>query len=231
MLSYKKFFESKQEVDSICRKYVIQDYTINPDGSIDVDGNVDLSSRGLKKIPLKFRNVRGNFYCNYNQLTSLEGCPQSVGGAFSCHSNKLTSLEGCPQSVGGNFYCSKNQLTSIEGCPQSVSGNFSCSENQLTSIEGCPQSVGGFFSCSTNQLTDFNGFPEYWTGRISFNENPVQKILDRFKGDLWCRVIHLLNEMDVIRGTDIIEQRFEEVYYRMKLEIPKSLEVEGYNLI
>jgi len=44
-------------------------------------------------------------------------------------------------------------------------------------------------------------------------------------------VIHLLNEMDVIRGTDIIEQRFEEVYYRMKLEIPKSLEVEGYNLI
>jgi len=44
-------------------------------------------------------------------------------------------------------------------------------------------------------------------------------------------VIHLLNEMDVIRGTDIIEQRFEEVYYRMNLEIPKSLEVEGYNLI
>jgi len=34
MLSYKKFFESKQEVDSICRKYGIQNYTINPDESM-----------------------------------------------------------------------------------------------------------------------------------------------------------------------------------------------------
>jgi len=252
MLSYKKFFESKQEVDSICRKYGIQNYTINPDESIDVDGNVNLFNIGLKKIPLKFRNVRGNFYCHSNkltslegcpqsvdggfycsenQLTSLEGCPQSVSGNFSCSTNKLTSLEGCPQSVGGAFSCYENQLTSLEGCPQSVSGNFYCSDNQLTSLEGCPQSVGGDFLCHSNQLTDFNGFPEYWTGIVSFTENPVQKILDRFKRDLWCRVIHLLNEMYVIRGTDIIEQRFEEVYYRMKLEIPKSLEVEGYNLI
>ena len=217
MLSYKKFFESKQEIDSICRKYGIQNYTINPDESIDVDVNVDLSNRGLKKIPLKFRNVRGGFSCEDNQLTSLEGCPQSVGGNFSCHNNKLTSLEGCPQSVGGSFYCY---------------------DNQLTSLEGCPQSVGGHFYCHSNKLTDFDGFPEYWTGVISFSVNPVQKVLDRFKSDdddvskpTWCRVIHLLNEMDVIRGTDIIEQRFEEVYYRMKLEIPENLEVEGYNLI
>jgi len=210
MLSYKKFFESKQEIDSICIKYGIRNYTINPDESIDVDGNVDLSSRKLEKIPLKFRNVRGSFYCSNNQLTSLEGCPQSVGGDFLCSGNQLTSLEGCPQSVGGNF---------------------SCSDNKLTSLKGCPQSVGGGFYCYSNKLTDFNGFPEYWTGIVSFTRNPVQKILNRFKNGLWCRVIHLLNEMDVIRGTDIIEQRFEEVYYRMKLEIPKSLEVEGYNLI
>jgi len=43
MLSYKKFFESKQEIDSICRKYGIRNYTINPDESIDVDRDVDLS--------------------------------------------------------------------------------------------------------------------------------------------------------------------------------------------
>ena len=233
MLSYKKFFESKQEIDSICRKYGIQNYTINPDESIDVDGYVHLSNRELKKIPLKFRNVRGNFYCYDNQLTSLEGCPQSVSGNFYCYENQLTSLEGCPQSVSGGFYCNSNQLTSLEGCPQSVGGNFSCSINQLTSLEGCPQSVGGGFYCYSNKLTDFNGFPEYWTGIVSFNGNPVQKILDRFKRDqhTWCGVIDLLNEMDVIRGTDIIEQRFEEVYYRMKLGIPKNLEVEGYNLI
>jgi len=51
MLSYKKFFESKQEVDSICRKYRIQNYTINPDKSIDVrdiNASKNILKEGLK---------------------------------------------------------------------------------------------------------------------------------------------------------------------------------------
>jgi hypothetical protein len=43
-----------------------------------------------------------------NQLTSLEGAPQSVGGYFSCSNNHLTSLKGAPQSVDGVFYCYNN---------------------------------------------------------------------------------------------------------------------------
>jgi len=121
---------------SLCKEYGIENYTINSDGSVDVDGDVDLSNKNLTKLPIKFRNVRGYFYCSTNQLTSLEGCPQSVGGAFSCHSNKLTSLEGCPKSVGGNFYCKDNQLTSLEGGPQSVGGDFDCGDNKLTSLKG-----------------------------------------------------------------------------------------------
>ena len=69
-------------------------YTINDDGSIDVNGSVDLSGRGLSKLPFKFRNVNGSFRCNNNQLTSLEGAPNSVGGSFYCYNNQLTSLEG-----------------------------------------------------------------------------------------------------------------------------------------
>jgi hypothetical protein len=36
------------------------------------------------KFQVQFRNVSGYFYCDNNQLTSLEGCPSSVGGDFYC---------------------------------------------------------------------------------------------------------------------------------------------------
>ena len=52
--------------------------------------------------------INEDFYCAYNKLTSLEGCPEKVGGVFYCAYNKLTSLEGCPKEVGGDFYCSDN---------------------------------------------------------------------------------------------------------------------------
>ena len=113
----------------LLKKCVNGEYTINNDGSIDVEGNVDLSYNELTKIPFKFGIVSGNFNCSDNQLTSLEGAPNSVGGDFNCSGNQLTSLEGAPNSVGGGFYCYINQLTSLEGVPNSVGGIFNCSNN------------------------------------------------------------------------------------------------------
>jgi hypothetical protein len=76
-------------INDICKKWGIENYTINDDGSIDVQGNVDLSDMGLTKLPIKFRNVTGYFYCSYNQLVTLEGSPQRVGGDFYCYNNQL----------------------------------------------------------------------------------------------------------------------------------------------
>ena len=101
-----------------------------------------------------------DFHCNYNQLKSLEGCPQTVGGSFYCDHNQLKSLEGCPQTVGSDFGCNSNQLESLEGCPQTVGGYFWCSSNQLESLEGCPQTVGGDFNCWNNKLKSLEGCPQ-----------------------------------------------------------------------
>ena len=118
LYKYREFInESRQDIDSICQKYNIKNYIINEDGSIDVDGDVDLSNRKLIELPLKFRNVNGNFYCSWNELTSLEGAPSSVDGHFGCAYNKLTSLEGGPSTVGGDFLCSDNKLITLEGFP------------------------------------------------------------------------------------------------------------------
>jgi len=89
----------------LLKECVNGDYTINDDGSIDVKGSVCINNMDLIKIPFKFRNVSVYFTCSNNQLTSLEGAPNTVGGNFYCHNNQLTSLECAPNTVDGNFYC------------------------------------------------------------------------------------------------------------------------------
>jgi hypothetical protein len=106
-------FENFNEIHKICQEYGIRNYTINTDGTIDVDGGVDLSFRELTKLPLKFRNVGGHFNCAANNLTTLEGAPKLVSGYFNCSYNKLTTLVGAPQSVGGHFYCYNNPFAVI----------------------------------------------------------------------------------------------------------------------
>ena len=44
-------FENFNEIHKICQKYGIENYTINPDGNIDVDGNVSLSNKKLTELP------------------------------------------------------------------------------------------------------------------------------------------------------------------------------------
>jgi hypothetical protein len=143
-MKYLKLFEAKQtesKVSEICKKYNIQNWTINSEGLVDVNGDVDIMAQRLTRLPLNFGYVSGHFYCNGNELTSLRGSPIEVSGDFLCVYNKLTSLKGSPKVVSGDFYCHKNRLTSLEGGPQSIGGNFYCYENKLNSLRFSPEEV------------------------------------------------------------------------------------------
>jgi hypothetical protein len=123
MKSFKKFINDYKLSQNL-KDYRITNYTINQDGSIDVDDGVSLWGFDLIKLPLKFRNVTGHFWCSHNQLTSLKGSPQSVGGVFDCSNNQLTSLEGCPQNAI-LYDCRNNKLTSLQGLPEDIDkGHF-----------------------------------------------------------------------------------------------------------
>lgn len=116
---------STKQIPDICKKYGIENYTINPDGSIDVSGNVCLSDKNLTRIPIKFNKVYGYFDCSYNFITSLEGCPREVYRYFDCSDNeKITSLECGPEIVYGTFYCNfNNLLITTKGFPSIVGGD------------------------------------------------------------------------------------------------------------
>jgi hypothetical protein len=116
-------------IHDICKQYNITNYTINDDGSIDVNGYVNLINKGLTELPLTFNKVSGYFTCSNNQLTSLKGCPRWVGGNFYCTYNNLTSLEFGPDYVGGGFYCKYNQLTD-NYCDTEIGGDFYTSLKQ-----------------------------------------------------------------------------------------------------
>ena len=203
-----KLFESSndQEIHDICDKYRIKNYSINEDGSIDVDGNVDLGDKNLSKLPIKFGKV-GGFYCYNNKLTSLEGAPNHVDGNFNCKYNKLTSLDGSPGYVGGDFYCQYNQLTSLEGAPSHVGRDFYCSYNQLISLEGAPSYVGGDFYCVGN---------------------PIFEIYSLFNNK---KCIDSINEYDVIQGKNIVLSRLEEVYHELGMKVPNEFNFKYYKLI
>ena len=119
----------------------------------------------------------GDFYCSYNELTSLEGAPSHVSGNFDCSLNHLTSLEGAPSCVGGGFYCSYNQLTSLEGAPSRVNGGFDCAYNELTSLAGAPSRVNGNFNCSNNELASLKDVYKHVTeikGKFYAIKNPIK---------------------------------------------------------
>ena len=102
----KKFNNTAQatplsEAEAFLQKESIE-YQHRDDGTIFVPGGINLSGRGLTKLPdLSNVHVGGNFWCDYNQLTSLAGAPQNVGVNFWCDYNHLSDLYGAPRTFQG----------------------------------------------------------------------------------------------------------------------------------
>ena len=146
-MKHLKLFENfdNNSIEDICKQYNIYDYTINSDGSIDVDGSVYLYELELTRLPLKFNTIKGNFIIRDCKYTTLEGCPKYVGGTFNCSNNDLNSLKYSPEYVGGIFNCSNNNLTSLEGCPSVVIEKIFCHNNDMETLIGIPEDFNGEF--------------------------------------------------------------------------------------
>ncbi|MCK9475607.1 MAG: hypothetical protein M0R46_06805 [Candidatus Muirbacterium halophilum] len=197
------------EIEAICEKYYIKNYIINEDGSIDVNGNVNLKRNNLRVLPLKIRNVNGNFNCAYNKLTNLNGYPQHVDEGFSCDNNQLTNLISAPQYVGGYFSCEDNQLTSLEGAPKRVYGDFFCRNNKLKNIDYLPKTYK----------------------KLGINGNPISKILDLFtKPDEYGRISNTIDkelisefiDREIIQQDKLLVNRLVEFLY--DIDKPKTRE-------
>ena len=97
---------NKAEIEAWCEKMGIENYTINSQGEIDVDGCVNLDNIDIKELPYKFGRVIGFFSVSNCNLISLKNCPNILYDFFDCSDNYyLDSLKYIPKEVGGNIHC------------------------------------------------------------------------------------------------------------------------------
>jgi len=154
---YKLFLESNEDINSICKEYSIMDYTVNKDGYVDVDGNVNLYRKRLTELPLKFGKVTGYFTCSFNRLTSLEGSPYWVGKDFNCTGNLLKTLESGPKVVIGDYLCYSNNLINFKGFPEDHDGVIFFNNNPVYKlIEKIPNNKKSKFIYWCNEFDAIN---------------------------------------------------------------------------
>lgn len=103
------------EIHHICKKYGIENYTINNDGSIDIGGHVNLRSRDLEELPLKFNVINGDLIVSFNRLTSLKNFPRKVYGKIYCSHNYIENLINSPCEISSIFDLYNNPLKSLKG--------------------------------------------------------------------------------------------------------------------
>lgn len=147
-------FTDKKHIELWLRKMGINNYSINDDLTVDVDGNVCLDEREIESLPVQFGKVYGDFNIHRNKLTSLKGCPEIVMGSFCCALNNLTSLDYCPKRIGESFMCYRNQLTSLTGMPEKISCNFICSHNPIITLEGIAKNIGGYLGIENLEINE-----------------------------------------------------------------------------
>ena len=190
--------ESHNEIRKFLDYHMMENYTINPDGTVDVDDEVSFRGGNMGSLPVRFGIVNGNFYCNSMGLETLEGCPkyvsgdfvfdnnkltdlkggpEKVDGVFNCEDNELTSLEGSAKYIGKRFYCSYNKLTDLVGSPEHVEGYFVCENNKLTSLKGSPKFIGGDFYCELNKIINLDGFDTKLVGKFRCKYNPISSVI------------------------------------------------------
>ena len=226
----------KDLTKKILDSWGVKNYTINEDGSVDLDGSILISNYMLNhnnELPITFRNIQGSFSVYQCYLSTTKGFPKYVGGHFGCSYTGLTTLEGGPDFVGGNYNCSYNKLTTLKGIPRHIDGDFDCSHNyELKSLEGAPDSVRGNFSINSTKVTSLDGMP-MCGGSLSLSQYIRQCEVNAYYDLLFLcttspemvgsatlnkKVISSLKEfIDIHDDTDFALKTYKDKYY-MDLE-------------
>ena len=201
------FFDDKEDIENWLNANGVDKFIIHDDLTVTSYSYVtlrDISGPNkirYRKLPVKFREIKGSFWIDDLEIESIEGSPEIVGGNFDCSKNKLKSLIGGPVRVGGFYNCSGNQLTSLEGVAKEIffdkKGNlgtinmesnvFDCHENNITSLIDMPKGAENLI-CHTNKLKSLEGIAKTVKQiNCSSNEITTLKHISGMKLlDLYC---------------------------------------------
>ena len=199
---YENFLTDKDKIKSWLDSMSIEDYTINPDLTVDVNGYVDISKKNLTEIPVQFGIVKGTFYCNHNFLTNLIGAPSNIKNSLYCNNNILSNLIGAPSIINGSVYCYNNQLTTLTGVPSTIEGEFVCSNNPLEDINDLDSKI----------LIKSIEYTRYWITEIE--EKTWDKYFDHWINKDPDIFIHLKDKI-----SDTIKNKYDYLFNAEKFDL------------
>ena len=153
---------NKEDIEQWLNDQKIQNYVINDNLIVDVNGNVMLT-KICTEIPIQFGTVHGNFHCSYNHLTCLFGCPSSVIGDFVVFNNNLNTVEGIPKHITGDCFLQYNPLENLKKISDTIiDGNLFLNNTNITYFDPSqlPKAVGKkiFLSNQDSPIENFELF-------------------------------------------------------------------------
>jgi hypothetical protein len=193
-LHYQELYLLKKRVKAKCDELRIKNYTINDDGTVDVNGdlNIYLIQDRIKKdeqnsILINFNKISGDVdislrWGNWTRMFrgrvgQLPFTFNEVTGNFHANHNMLETLIGCPKKVGGCFDVRSNRLRTLEGSPETVGGNFDVSDNDLKTLEGLSPRIDGTLDFNSNKITSFDYYTDCKLTRNGIEDNPIYLVL------------------------------------------------------
>lgn len=72
--------------------WIADTFIFNPDGTVETQGDLNLLSKSLTRLPPNFTRVNGNLNLSDNRFTSIESLPQEIRGDLNLSSNRLSIL-------------------------------------------------------------------------------------------------------------------------------------------
>lgn len=125
--------KDRQEIEKFLRRWTdrgskgyepLKNYTINEDGTIDVDGDVHVSAHllGLGKLPyyIKFGIVSETFGWMGSTVQSLRGSPEQCGNFFVDYAVNVNTFEHFPKIINKKLTMYHDGLDTFCGLSERV---------------------------------------------------------------------------------------------------------------
>ena len=197
-----KFLSSEAEIKQWLDSHKVENYSINGDMTVSVNGPFTITDKDIEEIPVKLSEVTGSIDVTGNKLKRIDWAPSKVARDFDCWDNEIETLEGGPEEVEGGFDCDNNKLVNLKGAPKKVGGAFVCSANKLQSLAGCPTFVGKYFKAMGCELTEIDALPASIGTSLYLQNNQLKS----FKGvNKLVKHIGLEKDGKIAIGTNPVE--------------------------
>src|SRR3989339_597866 len=130
--------------------WVNETFKFQLDGTTVVEEDLLLRGTKIEQLPIGLIEVTGKLIVDNNPSLKLNGYPKRVGENFYCQLNDLSSLQGMPEEVRGFIGFDKSNLSSLVGLPRKVTGGLFLSNNQLENLDGISREIFGNLELSDN---------------------------------------------------------------------------------